>query len=92
MSKLSRIATSFAVVMAVTAPVTMAAVGGPNTAAHEIVAAEHIRPLTIHQSVKAEAAFGEDDEDCVLQTRRSINLDGTVKITRKLVCADADVD
>ncbi len=91
MSKLSMIPLYFAVVMAVGAPVTLAAVGSPNSGA-ETIAVEKIRPLTIRHTVTAQPAFGEDDEDCVLQTRRGMGPDGRVVITRKLVCADADVD
>ena len=92
MSKLSIVPLSFAIMMAVAAPVTLAAVGASQPGASEIVEIQAVRPLTIHQSVAVAPAYGEDDEDCVLQTRRSVGPDGRVSITRKLVCADAEID
>ena len=92
MSKLSIIPLSFAIMMAVAAPVTLAAVGAPQQGASEIVESQTIRPLTIRQNVSAAPAYGEDDEDCVLQTIRITGPDGKVSISRKLVCADAEID
>ena len=92
MSKLSTISMGIAVILAASAPLSYAAVGSTGLWSDEVIDSEMIRPLTIHQNISVTPAYGEDDEDCVLQTRRLVGMDGKVSIVRKLVCADADID
>lgn len=84
--------TAAAALLIVGANLSLAAVGMGRPVATVTIASESIRPLTIKKSISATPAYGVDDEDCVLQTRRGMGPDGRVVITRKLVCADADVD
>jgi hypothetical protein len=72
-------------VLAISSVAAVAAASG-----FEIAGSENVRPLTIRQSLVAQPAYGADDEDCVMQTRRSVLESGQVVITRKVVCADID--
>lgn len=89
--KLSPFATA-ALLLVVGANLSLAAVGMGRVVSTVTVASENIRPLTIKKSLSAEPAYGIDDEDCVMQTRREILDNGKENIVRKLVCADIDID
>ncbi len=84
--------TAAAALLIVGANLSLAAVGMGRPVATVTIASESIRPLTIKKSISATPAYGVDDEDCVLQTRREILDNGKENIVRKLVCADIEVD
>ena len=48
-----------------------------------------MRPLAAGTSVQLQpSAYGEDDEDCVWVTSKSVQPNGKIKIVRKLECAE----
>ena len=83
--------TTAAALLIVGANLSLAAVGIGRPVSTVTIASESIRPLTI-KKISVTPAYGIDDEDCVLQTRREILDNGKENIVRKLVCADIDID
>lgn len=57
-------------------------------AAAPVLGQSAFRPLTIGHSVKVVQAYGTDDEDCVLVTRRVPRPDGMTHSIKSLVCND----
>lgn len=48
-----------------------------------------LRPLATGPSVQIQtAAYGEDDEDCVWVTAKTVQPNGKIKLVRKLECAE----
>ena len=65
---------------------------GTATAAISVASTEQInpamRPLASGPSLHVQAAFGEDDEDCVWVTAKTVQPNGKIKLVRKLECVD----
>ncbi len=83
--------TTALVLLLLGANLSLAAVGfGGSFRGQEAGAGETVRPLTIRKQVLVAPAYGEDDEDCVIQTHISVDSTGREFTARKMVCADAD--
>ena len=57
-------------------------------AAAPVLGQSAFRPLTIGHAMKVAQAYGQDDEDCVIVTRRVPRPNGTSHARKSLVCND----
>ena len=46
-----------------------------------------MRPLAAGPTIQLQAAYGQDDEDCVWVTAKTVQPNGKVKLMRKMECA-----
>ncbi len=46
-----------------------------------------MRPLASGTSIQLKAVYGQDDEDCVWVTAKTMQPNGKISLTRKLECA-----
>ena len=80
----------------VAAAVLAAALIGTGVAAAAVakspadVVGDALHTLTIGGGVQVAPAYGADDEDCVMVSRHIRLPGGNVRMSRKLVCPDAD--